>query len=120
MCIISKPIHGNEDFWPIAIQGKHSLSNSRSRLVRVLASGFLLFGASFGLVSESISIPGLSFTDSTQTMLAVRVEPNWCKNCGGPHGGVKDPYYCHFCINKGETPIKPLSKKPWSTVKGAR
>lgn len=80
----------------------------KRRAVGVFAAGFLMLAAVFGLIGEaSTSTTGL-FHDSTQSVLAdVRSPVHICRQCGAPHGGVYHPNYCHNCVSKGLTPVKP-------------
>lgn len=39
----------------------------------------------------------------------IPTNPDWCLNCGAPHGGLYSPDYCWQCIGKGETPLDPIS-----------
>lgn len=80
--------------------------NFRRRVIAVLAAGFFVLAAVFGLTGESMTT-GL-FTDSTQSVLAdVRSPVHICRNCGAPHGGVYHPNYCHNCVSKGLVPKQP-------------
>lgn len=79
----------------------------RRRVVALFAAGFLMLAAVFGLIGEGTTAMGL-FQDSTQRVLAdVRSPVHICHTCGAPHGGVYHPNYCHNCVSKGLTPVKP-------------
>jgi len=84
-----------------------AMKRAQRSAILTITTMFLLLGAAFGGLGEGFSIPSL-FTESTQSVLAiVSPNPNICKQCGAFHGGVYHPNYCHNCISKGITPIKP-------------
>ena len=83
------------------------MQRTRRLAIAVLASAFLILGAAFGMLGMSTTTEGF-FTGSTQSVLAdIRTPVHICNTCGAPHGGVYHPNYCHHCISKGITPVKP-------------
>lgn len=84
------------------------MHDAKRRLTGLVAAGFLTLAAVFGLVGETTTSSNL-FHDSHHSALAddVRSPVHVCKTCGAPHGGVYHPNYCHNCVSKGLTPVKP-------------
>lgn len=105
----------------------------RDRWVIAIPVAFaLLFAISFGLfgVGASTAAPRAAAEFSSPSsriaqpaVSATKTNPDWqsalgagprgpdhiCDNCGAHHGGVYHPDYCHECIKKGETPVRPPS-----------